>query len=150
MGREVRRVPPGWQHPRNSDGNYKPPFEGPSDLKAEHWYQCCVAWHESLIKYRNYWEWNSGPPNPDDYMPHFGEDATHYQLYETTTEGTPISPVFASMDELLDWAAEHASWFADMKADRDTWREGLTRGIAGLVYLVRRKEAGDARDKTGD
>ncbi|WP_146208404.1 M20 family metallopeptidase [Cupriavidus plantarum] len=28
---------------------------------------------------------------------------TAYQVYENVSEGTPVSPVFASLEELMDW-----------------------------------------------
>lgn len=50
-----------------------------------------------------------------------------YQLWETTSEGSPISPVFASMDALCTWAAEHANTFADFKATAEQWRSMLDK-----------------------
>jgi hypothetical protein len=32
---------------------------------------------------------------------------THWQMYEEVTEGTPISPVCASPEELARWMADH-------------------------------------------
>ncbi len=34
-----------------------------------------------------------------------------YQLWENTTEGSPSSPVFETLDELCEWAAENATTF---------------------------------------
>lgn len=48
---------------------------------------------------------------------------TGYQLWSTTSEGSPISPVFASAEELADWCAEHATVFADEKMSREQWLE---------------------------
>lgn len=66
MGREIRRVPAGWEHPCNEKGEYIP------KLKSE--------------------------------MPE--EDATHYQIYEDVTEGTPVSPVFETLEEMKEWLLE--------------------------------------------
>lgn len=38
-------------------------------------------------------------PMLEEEMP----DGSHFQLYENVSEGTPISPVFASKDELWRW-----------------------------------------------
>ena len=48
-----------------------------------------------------------------------------YQLLETTSEGSPISPVFATLDCLCAWAAENTSTFADAKATPEEWRRML-------------------------
>lgn len=44
-----------------------------------------------------------------------------YQLWETCSEGSPISPPFATPEELADYAVEHCTTFGSAKADRDTW-----------------------------
>jgi hypothetical protein len=45
--------------------------------------------------------------------------------YETTSEGTPISPAFPDTPEgrvaLVNYCAEHATTFGDNKADAETW-----------------------------
>jgi len=44
-----------------------------------------------------------------------------YQLWETCSEGSPISPVFASAEELAEWCAEHATIVAREKLTREQW-----------------------------
>jgi hypothetical protein len=48
-----------------------------------------------------------------------------YQLWETTSEGSPQSPVFASLDELCEWCAENATTFADYTTTADEWKRML-------------------------
>ncbi len=48
-----------------------------------------------------------------------------YQLWETTSEGSPDSPVFKSLDELCKWAEKHATTFASFKATADEWKKML-------------------------
>lgn len=48
-----------------------------------------------------------------------------FQLWETTSEGSPITPVFATLDELCAYAAEHCTTFADFKTTAAQWREML-------------------------
>lgn len=48
-----------------------------------------------------------------------------YQLWETTSEGSPSSPVFATMDELCEWGADNASTFGSSTATAQQWREML-------------------------
>ncbi|MDQ5938848.1 MAG: hypothetical protein QG642_538 [Patescibacteria group bacterium] len=44
-----------------------------------------------------------------------------YQLWETCSEGSPISPVFASAEELAVWCTDHATIFADEKTSYANW-----------------------------
>jgi hypothetical protein len=48
-----------------------------------------------------------------------------YQLWETTSEGSPVSPVFASLDELCEYAATNCTTFADCKATAEAWKRML-------------------------
>jgi hypothetical protein len=46
----------------------------------------------------------------------------HLQMYETTTEGTPMSPVFARAEELAQWLADHEiPVFGDLLATKEQW-----------------------------
>lgn len=48
-----------------------------------------------------------------------------YQLWETTSEGSPQSPVFATLDELCAWCAEHATTFGSFHAGAEQWKQML-------------------------
>ena len=37
------------------------------------------------------------------------EERTHYQMYETCTEGTPISPVMETPENLARWLADNGA-----------------------------------------
>jgi hypothetical protein len=53
---------------------------------------------------RWFWEWEGGPPKKEDYVSYdVNGELPCYQLYETVTEGTPVSPVFDSLAELEAW-----------------------------------------------
>lgn len=98
MSREIRRVPSDWQHPRDSNG-YKPLYDRSYETALQEW-----------VKY----EEEDPKPDPNYYRPKWEEEPTHHQIYEGVTEGTPVSPVFASQDEMKDWLlsegfSEHAS-----------------------------------------
>ena len=45
-----------------------------------------------------------------------------YQLWETTSEGSPVSPVFATIEELCEWCADHATVFGRATATAAEWR----------------------------
>ena len=49
-----------------------------------------------------------------------------YQLWETTSEGSPDSPVFASLDALCEWCAENATTFGSYTATAEEWKGMLS------------------------
>ena len=77
-----------------------------------------------------YEDWDGSRPEEHDYMPDWPEvERTHYQMYETTTEGTPISPVMENPEVLARWLADNnASAFANMGATYDQWLAMITGG----------------------
>jgi hypothetical protein len=52
-----------------------------------------------------------------------------YQLWEDVSEGSPISPVFATLDALCTWAAENATTFGDFRASAAEWKKMLDGGV---------------------
>lgn len=54
-----------------------------------------------------------------------------FQLWETTSEGSPVSPVFTSLEELCAWCADNATTFGSEKATKEEWLQMLGDG---LVY----------------
>jgi hypothetical protein len=57
----------------------------------------------------------------DDWRPIEPPCGDGFQLWETCSEGSPISPVFDSAESLADWCANNASVFGDEKTTRDKW-----------------------------
>lgn len=62
-----------------------------------------------------------------DYIPLFEDDplmeeGDWFQMYETTTEGTPISPVMETPEELARWLTDNrASACGSMLATYEEW-----------------------------
>lgn len=52
-----------------------------------------------------------------------------YQLWEDTTEGSPQSPVFATLYDLAVWCEEHATVFGDVKTTAKEWYSMLDNGF---------------------
>ena len=52
-----------------------------------------------------------------------------YQLWETTSEGSPVSPVFATFDELCEWCEKNAHTFASYTATKEEWKKMLDDGF---------------------
>ncbi len=151
MGREVRRVPPDWKHPEigrypNGAIKYQPKRkwsykEAKADYDEEK-----AAWERGDFpfyaseenKKMSFEEWSGEAPNPDYYMPEFPEGScTHFQMYETTSEGTPISPVMATIEELARWLAENnAPAFGSMTATYEQWLATCKRGFSPSCALI--------------
>lgn len=49
-----------------------------------------------------------------------------YQLWEICNEGSPMSPVFPSAEELADWCAENATIIGSEKTSRENWLKMFT------------------------
>ena len=52
-----------------------------------------------------------------------------YQLWENTSEGSPQSPVFKTLDELCAWCAKNATTFGHFKTSKEEWRQMLDDGL---------------------
>lgn len=60
-----------------------------------------------------------------------------YQMWETCTEGSPISPSFATPEELARWLADNgASAFADHTASFDDWLGMIVGGGFFLSMVI--------------
>lgn len=56
------------------------------------------------------------------FNPPIGEG---YQLWEDTSEGSPDSPVFETLEELCEWCEDNATVFADIRKTKQEWFEML-------------------------
>jgi hypothetical protein len=64
------------------------------------------------------------------------EQRTHYQMYETTTEGTPISPVMDSPESLARWLVDNnAASFGPCTATYEQWL-GTILSEVGVVAAI--------------
>jgi len=48
-----------------------------------------------------------------------------YQLWEDTSEGSPQSPVFKTLDELCQWCEGNATTFGSNKTTKENWKKML-------------------------
>ena len=134
MGREVRKVPEDWQHPKDQNTErYKALFPG------ERYESALDDWIKTFAEkgLQGTIEWCGNPPDVNDYMPNWPEaERTHLMMYEDTSEGTPISPAFKTPEELARWLADNkASAFGDSAASYEDWLATIGYGYAvGMVY----------------
>ena len=67
------------------------------------------------------------------YEPPVGEG---WQMWETTSEGSPISPVFASPEDLATWLADtNASTFGSLTATASQWLKMIGCGSAPSLLI---------------
>ncbi|CAM2066734.1 hypothetical protein SCOR_15245 [Sulfidibacter corallicola] len=124
---ELRRVSESWQHPTDAAGSLQPLW--PHWMFEEDDYDHYVRLDLRVLsgQYLTLEEASKAcaheAPEPDRYMPAF-EAPTHVQAYENETGGTPISPVFRTDEELVDYLAEHGT-LNGQPASPDEWRAVL-------------------------
>lgn len=133
MGREIKRVPldfdwpiswvwPGYMtNVCSEEVSYCLPKEQKEDSeKVCEYCRKAAKLANREIKSHGCPEWQVGPPQGDGW-----------QMWETTTEGSPISPVFATPEELAQWLADTgASSFGKMTASYKDWLTMIKEGWA--------------------
>ena len=131
MGKELRRVPMDFEYPRNNVwyGFYIDKIGSCISKGQEHCEQCRKMAEIKGIPMTDY-----GCPDYNTYLeepkrklkellaPPSGEG---YQLWETTSEGSPVSPVFDSLDVLCEWCEKYATTFGSFKASKEEWKQML-------------------------
>lgn len=127
MGREVRRVPPNWpskvDHPMH-DQRFDEAFAewlqdfdriragNLSDIERECYTSDCPL-AEWLLDY-------GALPDPAYYRPWTDEEATWFQVWETVSEGTPVTPAFSTKEELVDYLVKHGDFWEERGFSRAT------------------------------
>lgn len=125
MGREIRRVPPNWEHPMNDNGAYRPMFDKSATDAFNSWFAefvefkkkeldevCAEYSYDRNDPYSAFCDYNGYPPNSEYYRPAWDEDtATWWQVYETVSEGTPVTPPFETPEELIDYLVENGDFW---------------------------------------
>lgn len=153
MGREVRRVPADWKHPKQPGTGYVPLLNGSYAERAAAWDEGAAKWKRGMrlnfgpgpswvkkteAETGSYEEWDGQRPESADYMPDWPEaERTHLQMYEDTTEGTPISPVMETPEALARWLADNgASAFGDQTATYEQWLATILAGSAPSAVVT--------------
>lgn len=143
MGREIRRVPKDWEHPKDKNGHYIPLMYG-FNKSLQEWNEHKAQWDNGFRDdYKGGWrkldpddmdisfnDWFGVKPEKYEYMPEWDEtELTHIMMYEDTSEGTPISPAFETPEELAAWLfSTNASAFGDMTASYEQWLSTCKEG----------------------
>lgn len=156
MGREIRRVPPNWEHPKRERfdmrtgrtvEDYQPLYDRAFAPKMREWFEEWQKWErgerpdycsDESAKLP-FWEWYRAPPDPDYHRPDWPEGtATWWQVYETVSEGTPVSPPFATPEELVDYLAKHGDFWDQQRGDGPWDRESAEAFVkhGGAVFTM--------------
>lgn len=130
MGREIRRVPPNWKHPQREYCPHRPQCSyGPDracyhPMRDEPYDKAAMEWVADFKKFKPkkdakyFWDWYGMPPERDYYRPNWKpKEATWFQVYETVSEGTPVTPPFATQAELIDYLATHGDFWDQRRGD---------------------------------
>jgi hypothetical protein len=126
MGREIRRVPANWEHPKDDEGNYIRMYDNDFDTALAEWVAGYELWKKGEHRYQaefqpdenaQYWDYEGTPPDPHSYRPKFTEPADWYQVYETVSEGTPVTPPFETKEELVDYLIERGDFWDQKRGD---------------------------------
>lgn len=135
MGREIRMVPPNWVHPtydRYGEDRLQPMHAERFETRWAEWladFDRVRGGHLNDLERQCYTsafplaEWlqdEGNPPDPAYYRTWFDDEATWVQVWETVSEGTPVSPPFATKAELVDYLATHGD-FWDQKSGDGPW-----------------------------
>jgi len=105
MGKEIRIVPAKWEHPKKDNGDYYPLHEGFDGALQE---------FEEHIKdhgIKEALEYFGGGPVPEDYVDYKGQEEEWFQMYETVSEGAPLTPPFETKEELVDYLVTNGDFW---------------------------------------
>jgi len=107
MGREVRMVPEGYIHPKN-------------------------GYHYVPLLYTK----NDEIPNCDYMFDKIDSSFNKYCMYETCSEGTPLTPLFDTPEELAKYCANNGvSYFGNMTASYEQWMNIINGSSGGYLGI---------------
>lgn len=134
MGREVRQVPANWQHPRSDrygDNRYQPMHDRTYSEAVKEWKDGYENWKTDPESDCEFWEWCGNPPDPEYHMPDDCGERTWFQVYETVSEGTPVTPPFATLDELGDYLKANGDFWDQKRGHQPPSAEGVDAFLKG-------------------
>jgi hypothetical protein len=158
MGREIRKVAGGWEHPTRECPHwpqcnyrvpgpgrcYQPLYDEDFETRAREWKEGFAAWERGErpeycsgeSRDLEYWEYEGDPPDRKYYRPKWSEDEmTHFAVYETVSEGAPVTPAFATKEELVDYLVEHGD-FWDERRGHGGWSRESAERFVGRGFAV--------------
>lgn len=159
MGREVKRVPLEFDWPQNERWwgyTYGYTIQKRLEELGEPKLSCGTCHGTGKVAWRTH-DWSGPDDGGKYYCPHCEGEKTPFfphidppegegwQMWETTSEGSPISPVFETPEQLAKWLADTgASTFGPMTTTYEAWLgmiEGIGHSLAGVVFNTATGEA---------
>lgn len=141
MGKEIRKVPPNWEHPKDSNGNYRPLMAEGYEEAMSLWIKNHLLWlhgsHPDQLNGKGaqteyYAQWVGDPPRIDLHPKYRSTDCTHYQVYDNTSEGAPITPIFATLKLLAKYlvtVGDRAGTTHNYKYSKEEARKFIEEGF---------------------
>lgn len=143
MGREIRQVPPNWEHPTTTDRWGNTGFQSMHDECFDARFELWLADFDRIrrgdltdIERECYprgladWLLDEGQPvDPKYYRPWKDEEATWFQVWETVSEGSPVTPPFATKEELVDYLVKHGDFWSQKRMQPGYSREAAERFV---------------------
>lgn len=134
MGREVRRVALNWNHPKDLSGRYIPLYNQTFEDALLYWQSEFIKWkngerdevmarrpelnYQSMSSYLSFCDWHGDRPVFENYMPKWDDgEELGYAVYENVSEGTPVTPTFATKEELVDYLTTFGTFWDDTPWD---------------------------------
>jgi len=149
MGLEVRKAPPGWEHPKNDEGKFVPLQDESYEDALNEWLDNHWLWmkgdhpdqleSESARECKYYAQWGGDPPGVDYYrLEHWSEDeATCFAAYETVSEGKPVTPFFPSKEELVEFLCTERDFWGQGPRTREAAQRFVDEGFAPTLIVSR-------------
>lgn len=144
MGREIRKVPAGWDHPVTQDTYGR---ERRQPMYDETYETASAEWLSEFDRIRSGgakgyeiecypggvvdWASENTAPSKEYYRPWSDDEAVWFQLWETVSEGTPVSPPFETEDELIEYLAYNGDFWDQDRCTKPDWAE-LWGGVLGV------------------
>ncbi|CAM2065336.1 hypothetical protein SCOR_08145 [Sulfidibacter corallicola] len=125
---QIRHVTANWTHPKKPDGTHR------SLASHESYLSATASFRAHIVDLVNQGQYASRQealtqlaqlaPQADHYMPYFSMP-DHVQAYDLKKGGVPISPVFADVEDLLDYLVENLPLHEGVKGTHQDWRQEL-------------------------
>jgi hypothetical protein len=141
-------VPPHWQHPMGDRG-------APQSMFDQHFDDAFAEWLADFDRIRSgelsdcertcyakpgmsplaQWIGDAGvPPDRRYYRPWRDGEGTWFQVWENVSEGSPVTPAFATQEELVDYLVDYGD---DSEGRRVAWdRETAAEFVASRYRQI--------------
>lgn len=151
MGREIRKVPPNWSHPRDHKGNYISLLKGGNnqyESRLKEWKEDKANWSKEDIE--EYGKFDENQPVKSNYTDYNDVEPTWFQIYQTVSEGYPVSPPFETKAELVEYLITNGDFWDQNRGDGGWERKYAEQFVErGFAFSGMFGESGSKTPRTG-